>query len=231
MLPKQESSPKTGKEVVASLDSLFHKLTTMDKRSSSEETILLNESIRRTVESIRTSNLLTEIDEIYAQKKHDFTFTLSKDKKLGIFSWHTKMDATGNRIKNIALYNTGSSIQPSSLYDTPVTYDGIHQVKSLKGENLYILHGYINSGDSHYSRLNAYILKSGYLEEAPAFPNNESSISIAQIQKNPKFSDSLGFKIEMNGSRILFPEIRSNSIIQHSLAFNGKRYIREQRND
>src|SRR5690606_21370965 len=129
-----------------------------------------------------------------------------------------RMDATGNRIKNIALYNSGDKLEPSSLYDTPITYDKIHQVESYKGETLYILHGHLASGDGHLFRLNAYTIKNGYLGEAPAFPDTESSMSVAQIFKNPDFSDSLGFKVEMNGSRILFPEMRDTSIVKHSLA-------------
>lgn len=230
MAPDKTSTVITGEDVLTTLDSLSYRLSANGKAPiASEEVIQINEDMRRTVESIRSSKLLMEIYGIYKKNKHDFTLTLSDDKKLGVFSWHTRMNATGNKIKNIALYKNGGKLEPSSLYDTPITYHKIYQVESQKGEHLYILHGYVKSGDSHYSRLNAYILKNGYLEEVPAFPNNESSISIAQILKNPDFSDSLGFKVEMNGTRILFPEIRDTTIAEQFLAFNGKKYIREQR--
>lgn len=233
MTHQETESPKTGEEVVATLDSLFHELASLEKNAPglSDEVVQLNESIRRTVEDVRTSDLLMEINKVSAKKKHDYTFTLSDDKKLGVFSWRTRMDNTGNRIKNIALYGNGDNLEPSSLYDTPITYDKIYQVESYKGETLYILHGHLASGDGRYFRMNAYTIKNGYLEEAPAFPENESSISIAQILKNPGFSDSLGFKVEMNGSRILFPEMRDTSMIRQSLAFNGKRYMPEQHKD
>lgn len=229
---KNAKSPTSGKEVITVLDSLFQGLANLERPTQglSEDVVQVNENIRRTVENIRSSDLLAEIGKEFASKEHDFSFILSEDKKLGVFSWHTKMNTSGNKIKNIALYSTGDKIEPSSLYDTPIIYDKIHQVESYKGKNLYVLHGHLNSGDGHYFRLNAYILKNGYLEEAPAFPDNESSMSIAQILKNPKLSDPLGFKVEMNGSRILFPEMRDTTIVEHSLAFNGKKYVPERNN-
>lgn len=217
----------TGEDVLATLDSLSYRLSANKSPIASEEVIQVNEDMRRTVESIRSPHLLTKIAEIYAHQKHAFTFTLSEDQKIGVFSWHTKMDATGNRIKNIALYNNGNAIEPTSLYDTPITYEKIHQVKSHKGEDLYILHGHLNSGDSHYFRLNAYTLRNGYMEEAPIFPNSESSLSFAQISNNPELSDSLGFRVEMNGIRILLPEIQNVPTAGHTFAFNGKKYLPE----
>lgn len=225
MAPNKTNATITGEDVLAVLDSLSHRLSAP---IASEEVIQVNEDMRRTVESIRSPHLLTEITKVYAHRKHLFTFILSEDQKIGVFSWYTKMDATGNRIKNIALYNNGNAIEPTSLYDTPITYEKIHQVKSQKGEDLYILHGHLNSGDSHYFRLNAYTLRNGYMEEAPIFPNSESSLSFAQIPNSPELSDSLGFRVEMNGIRILLPEIQNASIIGHSLAFNGKNYLPEQ---
>lgn len=229
---QHNEGPVTGEDVIASLDSLLYKLDILEKKAPglSEEVVQVNESIRRTVENIRSSDLLVDIGKEYASKEHEFNFALSEDKKLGVFSWHTKMNTSGNKIKNIALYSTGDKIEPSSLYDTPIIYDKIHQVESYKGETLYVLHGHLSSGDGHYFRLNAYTLKNGYLEEAPAFPDNESSMSIAKILKNPGLSDSLGFKVEMNGSRILFPEMRDTTIVEHSLAFNGKKYVPERNN-
>ncbi len=228
MAPDKTNTAITGEDVLATLDSLSYRLSANGKAPiASEEVIQINEDMRRTVESIRTPHLLTEMAEIYAHQKHAFTFTLSEDQKIGVFSWHTKMDATGNRIKNIALYDTGNAIEPTSLYDTPITYKKIHQVKSHKGEDLYILHGHLNSGDSHYFRLNAYTLRNGYMEEAPIFPNSESSLSIAQISNSPELSDSLGFRVEMNGIRILLPEIQNVPVIGRSLAFNGKNYSPE----
>ncbi|WP_108425666.1 hypothetical protein [Flagellimonas amoyensis] len=227
MAPEKTNTTITGEDVLATLDSLSYRLSANKSPIGSEEVIQVNEDMRRTVESIRTPHLLTEIAEIYAYQKHAFTFTLSEDQKIGVFSWHTKMDATGNRIKNIALYNNGNDIEPTSLYDTPITYEKIHQVKSHKGKDLYILHGHLNSGDSHYFRLNAYTLRNGYMEEAPIFPNSESSLSFAQISNNPELSNSLGFKVEMNGIRILLPEIQDVPRAGHSLAFNGKKYLPE----
>src|SRR5690606_23192084 len=196
-----------------------------------EEVVQLNEKIRRTIEDIRPSGQLAEIAENYSPKGHGFSFTLSKDKKLGIFSWHTKMDASGNKIKNMALYQQGDRLEISSLFNSPIIYERIHQVESFKGEVLYVLQGKDDTGKGNFFRLDAYTLKNGLLEEAPAFPNNESSISIAQMDQETDPSDPLGFKVVMNGSRIIFPEIQGEDAGAHSLAFNGKKYVPENELD
>lgn len=224
---------ENGKELVASLDLLFQELASQEANSSelSEEVVQLNENIRRTIENIRPSGLLAEIGETYTHDGHGFSFTLSKDQKLGIFSWHTKMDASGNKIKNMALYGQGDRLEVSSLFSAPIIYEKIHQVESYKGEVLYLLQGKDDTGEGNFFRLDAYTLKNGLLEESPAFPNNESSISIAQMDEETDPSDPLGFKVVMNGSRILLPEIQGNATKAHALAFNGKKYVPENELD
>lgn len=219
----------TGKEVIAVLDSLFYELDNPKDSAPgvSEDMVRVNENIRRTIENIRSPRLLAEIEKAYTAKSHKFYFVLSEDKKIGVFSWRTRMDASGNKIKNIAIYQTADKVEPSSLYDIPIIYGKIYQVESYRGETLYVLHGHDSIGNDKYFRLNAYTLKNDNLEEAPAFPNNESSISISQIHKNPGLSDSLGFTVELNGTRIIFPEIQGTSTVEHSLAFDGRKYVQE----
>lgn len=226
---KNKQGKATGEEVIAVLDSLFYQLDNPEESAPgvSEDKVRVNENIRRTIENIRSSRLLAEIGKAYTAKSHKFSFVLSEDKKIGVFSWRTQMDASGNKIKNIALYQTADKVEPSSLYDIPIIYGKIYQVESYRGETLYILHGHDSTGNDKYFRLNAYTLKNESLEEAPAFPNNESSISISQIHKKPELSDPLGFKVEMNGARILFPEIQGTSTVEHSLAFDGKKYVQK----
>jgi len=230
----QKKAPaESGKELVASLDRLFEELSTEDTNSSelSEEVVQLNEKIRRTIENIRPTGQLSEIAESYSKDAHGFSFTLSQDKKLGIFSWHTKMDASGNKIKNMALYDQGDRLEVSSLLSAPIIFEKIHQVESYKGQVLYVLQGKDDTGVGNFFRLDAYTLRDGLLEEAPAFPNNESSISIAQMDQETDPSVPLGFKVVMNGSRILIPEIQGDANEAQSLAFNGKKYVPEDQLD
>lgn len=224
---QSEAVPGNGKELVASLDRLFEELSAQRTNPSdlSEEVVRLNEKIRRTIEGIRPTGHLVEIAESCSEGGHGFSFTLSRDKKLGIFSWHTKMDASGNKIKNMALFDQGGRLAVSSLPSAPIIYDKIHQLKSYKGKVLYILQGSDNTAEGSFFRLDAYTLRNGQLEEAPAFPNNESSISMAQVDRESDPSDPLGFKVVMNGSRILIPEIRGEGTQGHSLAFNGKKFV------
>jgi len=222
-----DNIPENGKETVATLDGLFLELADQEENGSiSEEVVQVNEAIRRTIENIPHGQL-AEIGENYAQGEHGFSLALSEDEKLGIFSWHTKMDASGNKIKNMALYESEDRLEVSSLLGSPIIYEKIHQVETYKGEVLYVLHGNEQSGSDNFYRLDAYTVRNGKLEQVPAFPNNESSISTAKMEEGTDPSDPLGFKVVMNGSRILFPDINGKAIKDQTLAFNGKKYVHE----
>ncbi len=222
-----DNIPENGKETVAALDDLFLKLADQeDSGSISEEVIKLNEAIRRTIENIPHGQL-AEIGENYSQGEHGFSLALSEDGKLGIVSWYTKMDASGNKIKNMALYESRDRLEVSSLLGSPIIYEKIHQVETYKGEVLYMLHGKDHTGPDSFSRLDAYTVRNGQLEQVPAFPNNESSISTAKLEEGTDPSDPLGFKVVMNGSRILFPDINGKVLKDQTLAFNGKKYVPE----
>ncbi|RIV68625.1 hypothetical protein [Flagellimonas aequoris] len=76
--------------------------------------------------------------------------------------------------------------------------------------------------------MNAYRLKNGYLEETPAFPNNESSIAINSLLDSSKMGPPSHFKIEMNGLRIMFHDQLDTSNVENILAFDGKKYVPEK---
>lgn len=224
-----EPSPRSGRELIASLDELFAELAAipLDSTGLSQEAVQLNETIRRKIESIGPTKFLGEIGESYREGGHGFSFALSKDKKLGIFSWYTKMDASGNKIKNMAVYDQGDRLEVSSLSGMPIIYGKVHQVETYKDEVLYMLHGKDQNENGDVFRLDAYTLRHGQLEEAPAFPNNESSIAIARMVRATDPSDPLGFRVVMNGSRILVPNIPGKALKAHALAFNGRKYVPE----
>lgn len=221
-----EEGPQSAKAIVADLDSLFLELAALetDGSSISPEAVKLNEQIRRTIENIHASDLLVEIGELHAPKAQGFNYALSPDHGLAIFSWYTKLDASGNKIKNMALFKMGDGLRVSSLLGSPLIYGKVHQVESYKGDVLYILQGRDTSAVANPQRLDAYTLENGQLQQAPAFPNNESSISIAKMEEH---TDPLGFKVVMNGSRILFPDIDGKAVRSRTLAFNGTRYVPE----
>lgn len=218
-----------GKEITQLLDSLFTKLEKAysEANSNSERLVEINEKIRRAIERIDSPKLLDDILSGYDTKKHDFSFILSPDTKVCVFSWYTHMENSGNRIKNIALYHSNDKMVPTSLYGTPVIYSEINQIETYDGETIYLLQGNDSINQNKFYRLNAYLLKNGYLEETPAFPNNESSIAINSLLDSSKMGTPSHFKIEMNGLRILFQDQLDTSNVENTLAFDGKKYVLE----
>ncbi len=219
-----------GMEITATLDSLFGKLETIRTQTNPnpEGLVEINERIRRTIEHIGSQRLLHEMQNGYENHNHLFSYILSPDQKVAIFSWYTHLENSGNRIKNIALYDSDTKMVPTSLYGTPVIYNGIHQIKTYGDETIYLLQGQDSIQQRVFYRLNAYLLKNGYLEETPAFPNNESSFALTSLSNSSKRGRSPNFKIEMNGLRILFQDNLDTSNVENAMAFDGKKYILEK---
>lgn len=219
-----------GKEITQLLDSLFTKLEKKysEADSDTERLVEINEKIRRAIEHIDSPKVLEEVLSGYGSKKHEFSFILSSNKKVCVFSWYTHLENSGNRIKNIALYHSNGKMIPTSLYGTPIIYNGIHQIETYDGETIYLLQGNDSIYQNKFHRLNAYALKNGYLEESPAFPNNESSIVSSGLSNSSKMGPPSHFKIEMNGLRILFHDELDTSNVENTLAFDGKKYVLEK---
>jgi len=224
---KKDSSKDlvNGEDLIHSLDSLFTELSKVDLNTveSSETIVAINEKIRRNIENVQSQRILKELSAIYRDDEHDFKFALSKDGKLGVFSYYTMMDNSGIGIKNIALYNTDNKISPTSLYGKPVIYSKIHQIKSNTQNTIYILHG---NGKTHNNetayRLHAYSLKDGDLVETPAFPLNSSSMSTTQQVEDIDSKLKLDFEVSKNGLQIRIPEATDSAVVNRTLAFNGK---------
>ncbi|NDV43002.1 hypothetical protein [Flagellimonas sediminis] len=216
-----------GTEINISLDSLFTKLESLSSmpNPNSEVLVEINEKIRRTIEHIGSQKLLAEIDAGYKTKKHHFSFILSDDKKIAVFSWPTRLENSGNRIKNIALYHSNDKMVPTSLYGTPIIYNGIHQLKMYDGTTLYLLQGQDSMQQKMLNRVNAYLLKNGYLEETPAFPNNETSIVTNGYSISSKMGPPCSIKIGIKGLKIQLQNVLDSSLAQNSLTFDGKKYV------
>ncbi|MEC7264947.1 MAG: hypothetical protein VXW38_14505 [Bacteroidota bacterium] len=216
-----------GKEIITSLDSLFTNLETISSRPSpnSEAIVEINEKIRRTIEHISSQKMLSEIETGYKAKKHPFSFTFSADKKIAVFSWATRLENSGNRIKNIALYQSNDKMVPTSLYGTPIIYNDIHQIETYDGTTLYLLQGQDSLQQKMFYRVNAYLLKNGYLEETPAFPNNETSIATNGFASSSKMGPSCSIKIAVKGLKIQVQNPLDSSLVQNSLTFDGTKYV------
>lgn len=220
------SSIKSEKELLTTLDSLFVELNKNDidnlEYNSSETMVDINEKIRRVIENINSNELLKALELEYGKKNHSFSFVLSSDGKIGVFSWYTRMDNTGNEIKNIALHQKKNKVVPTSLYGEPIIYNGIYQLKSHKGQTVYLIHGQNKDQINPYQRLNSYILRDGDLEAFTSFPNNVSSLSTRLAEQNdlPDF-----FEIADQGAKINFRNMSNDSTEDYSLRFDGNKFV------
>ncbi|THV58299.1 hypothetical protein EZV76_12580 [Flagellimonas alvinocaridis] len=215
----------TGKALIYSLDSLFINLSNVPTKAkgSSEAVVHINEEIRKTIESIDAPQLLEELAVEFKSKKHDFTFIVSKDKKVGVFSWDTRMGSSEQSIKNIALYKSGDRVLPTSLYGKPMVYDKVYQIEPVSGNTIYTFHGHSEAMGHPNFRLHAYTLKSGHLEETPVFPLNTTFIS---SEKSFADSDiqSMDFEVSKNGSHILISKALDSATVIKTLAFDGEKF-------
>ncbi len=186
-----------GRELIAHLDynlSLLKKLDANDEEFN-ENAVLINEQIRKTIERIQSKKLLEQVCKSYNILEHDFTFTLSRDEKVGVFSWESRMQGAFQGIRNIALYSNKGKIVPTSLYGESIAYQQIHTIKT-SAKSFYLLQG---KGAAHtteeFFRLDAHTINEDGMELAKIFPNRQSSMV-----------SPLDFNVEMDGSLILKPE-------------------------
>lgn len=216
-----------GKEVIDSLDVLLKKLSSIDPDNSSfsESAILINESIRKTIEKVKTPKLLSEISTSYYYKKHDFTFAISNNQKIGVFSWDTRIGESLINYKNIALFTINKKVVPTSLSGTPACYNEIYTLKSEKKYPIYIFHGWGKSSPiDFYYKVDAYNFRKEGLEEANIFPNKKNSMISYYNIEELDYESQMDFNIEKDGSLILKPEAWGSTIVYRPITFNGKAY-------
>ncbi|SDQ72878.1 hypothetical protein [Flagellimonas zhangzhouensis] len=214
------------KELIITLDSLFVELNQIEiekfNYTVSENLITINEQIRRIIENVNSKESLKNLELEYRKKSHSFLFVLSPDGKIGVFSWYTRMNNTGNEIKNIALIQKKDKVAPTSLYGEPIMYTDIYQLNTNLDQSLYLLHGISDTPSDSYQQLNSYILRDGYLEAIYSFPNRESQIStrLAAVNELPKHLKVLG-----NGSKINFKHATDTTQTNYSLVFDGDKFV------
>lgn len=216
-----------GKQVVDSLDMLLQKLSSIDpdKSSFSESAILINEHIRKTIEKVKSSKILNEISTSYYYKKHDFTFAISDNQKIGIFSWDSRMGDSFINYKNIALFTVNKKIIPTSLSGNPACYNEIYTLKSEKKYPIYVFHGWGKSSPiDFYYKVDAYNFSNKNLEEANIFPDNKNSMTSHYNIEELDFESQMDFNIEKDGSLILKPEAWGSTVAYRPMVFNGKKY-------
>ncbi len=214
------------KELIATLDSLFVELNKIETKNHDykaiESIVSINEKIRRVIENIQSKEILKALEIEYGKSHHAFTFVISPDRNVGIFSWFTRMDASGNAIKNIALHLSKDKIIPTSLYGEPIMYRKIYQVDSNTGQTMYLVYGNIDNPSSSFQRLNSYILRDGHLEVYYSFPNRESHISTRLAKENNLPNH---FEVLENGLKINFRDPLDTSSVHQSLFFNGDKFV------
>lgn len=216
-----------GKQVVDSLDILLQKLSNIDSDDSSfsESAILINEHIRKTIEKVKSSKILNEISTPYYYKKHDFTFAISDNQKVGVFSWDTRMGESLINYKNIALFTANKKVIPTSLSGNPACYNEIYTLKSEKKHPIYIFHGWgKSSAIDFFYKVEAYNFQNEDLEEANIFPDNKNSMTSHYNIKELGFESQMDFNIEKDGSLILKPEVWGSTVVYRPIVFNGKKY-------
>ncbi|MEE1963586.1 hypothetical protein V1387_12890 [Allomuricauda taeanensis] len=218
---------KNGKEIVSTLDSLFTELETASTHPDEFPLIYINEQIRGVIEGIGSPRIVAEIQTKYIAYEHDFSFLLSADRKIALFSWQTHLEKTETRIKNIALYRSNDKMVPTSLYGIPFIYNGIHQIEMDNSDATYLLEGRDSLKNILSYHLHAYLLKNDHIEEAPLFPDFQSSITAKVRADSVKMGEPSGIVIKNKGQRIQIASVYGSSQ-WNSLAFDGKKYVSDQ---
>lgn len=219
-----------GKQVIDSLDVLLQRLSSIDPDNSSfsESAILVNEHIRKTIEKVKSPKVLSEISTSYYYKKHDFTFAISDNQKIGIFSWDTRIGGSFINYKNIALFTVNKKVVPTSLSGNPACYNEIYTLKTEGKHPLYLFHGWgKSSAMEYYYKVDAYTSVNEGLEESNIFPNNKSSMASYYSIEDLGFESQMDFNIEKDGSLILKPEAWGSTVVYRPMTFNGKTYDNE----
>ncbi|TMU56666.1 hypothetical protein [Flagellimonas algicola] len=199
-LSKKTQTPphfEHGRELIAHLDYNVSLLNDLDANHTgfNEKAVLINEQIRKTIERIQSKKLLKEVCKSYSILEHDFLFTISRDEKIGVFSWESRMQGAFQGIRNIALYTNNGKIIPTSLYGDSMIYQQIHTIKTGT-KNFYLLQGQgVTNINEEFFRIDSYTINENGMELAKIFPNRQSSI-VSQLD----------FNVEMDGSLILKPE-------------------------
>lgn len=212
---------QNGKEVVGYLDQLMSKLNSQLENSEEnmDSIVAINENIRSTIEWITSPALLEEIGESLEKGNHNIRFVLSNDTNFGVFSWDTGLNALGTPLKNIAIYNSGNKLEPTSLYGTPINYNEIHQITMKTGEIIYVLEGSEELKSSKRTTLYSYLIRKGQLEEAFIFPNRESRYFMDSQ------TDTTTIDVSMDHNELTFQENSSIDNPKSVLAFNGKKFV------
>ncbi|MBW8243661.1 hypothetical protein K1F50_12695 [Muricauda oceani] len=156
-----------GADTLAELDDLLLQLNQIDTSNSKklDEIVTLNEKMRGLIENIRSPKQFDELLKAYNEDLQ-ITFTFSKDKNIGVFSWRTKMGFLGNNIKNIALYKFNNKVIASSLYGESLIY---HEIESRIKNNktVYLLRGTLyQEKKPRPLTINGYAITNGILEES-----------------------------------------------------------------
>ncbi len=177
---KENDKLDDGRVIVNHLDSLFGALSKINSNTKDfqESIVFINENIRQTIEhNITNTLILNEIQTYYNQKKHDFSFVQSADKRFAIFSWDTQKPDFP--IKNIAFYVNKNKPVPTSLFGNPLRYDQIEVIENESGMPVYILGDFQNPWNPPHSyHLSAYLIQSEGIEEGKVFPNGESRVTV-----------------------------------------------------
>ncbi len=216
---------QSGKAFVDLLNKSMGELSSLHSRGSEDSIAQLNETIRVFIEKVNSPKLLQEIDRSYKSKKQHFSFTMSNDGKLAVFTWNTYSNSSASGHRNIALYLKNQKVIPTSLYNGSVIYDQIYTVQSIKGNRpIYILHGHETSKEGEKQiRLDAYSIKKDGIELEKVFPDRRESITL--LSTNVNYPLNLAdFKIEKKGEQIKVPQLTDSIGKYRLIKFDGIKY-------
>ncbi|UII75711.1 hypothetical protein LV716_15835 [Flagellimonas sp. HMM57] len=224
------SVPERGKDIIYILDQQFEDLWNIHQNDSDFHDLAtsINKDISTTIKKITTQSFLEEINRFNYLKKHSYVFALSDDKKIGVFSWNTRLGGSMGNFKSIVLHIKNDSVVHTYLNENSSTYNEIYNIKSNQQKPVYLFHGWgRSSAYGYYYQIDAFSNEEGIFQPEPIFPDNKSSLTSHYQLENLDFEAQMDFSIEKDGSLILQPEIWGEKVVYHPLEFNGTDFERK----
>ncbi|MBS9464120.1 hypothetical protein KIM67_16985 [Flagellimonas sp. 389] len=224
------SVPERGKDIIYILDQQFEDLWNIDQKASDFNDLAasINKDISTTIKKITTQSFLEEINRFNYLKKHSYVFALSDDKKIGVFSWNTRLGDSMGDFKSIVLHIKNDSVVHTYLNENSITYNEIYNIKINQQKPVYLFHGWGKSSDyEYYYQIDAFSNEEGIFQPESLFPDNKSSLTSHYQLENLDFEAQMDFSIEKDGSLILQPEIWGEKVVYHPLEFNDTDFERK----
>ncbi|MEM7486227.1 MAG: hypothetical protein AAF348_13550 [Bacteroidota bacterium] len=226
------SVPERGRDIIYALDQQFENLSNLNQNDSDFHDLAttINKNIGNAIKKITSQSLLEEFNRFNYLKKHSYVFALSDDKKIGVFSWNTRLGSSMSDFKSIVLHVKNENVVHIYLDENSITYNEIYNLSGHRQKPIYLFQGWgKSSAYEYYYQIDAFSNDEGIFQPEPVFPENKSSLTSHYQLESLDFEAQMDFSIEKDGSLILQPEIWGEKVVYHPLEFNGttfeKKYL------